>query len=103
MFIFNVIMMEFTLILYLILICTFQSMRVCWTLMPACFHLSQLNYWQIFWVARSIVIEVIGIIPFFYAEILHAKKILEKQISKYMLKNTQIKGYLFTFYAPYAF
>ena len=31
------------------------------------------------------------------------KEILEKHISKRMLKNTQIKGYLFTFYAPYAF
>ena len=31
------------------------------------------------------------------------KKILEKHIRKHMLKNTQIKGDLFTFYAPYAF
>ena len=43
------------------------------------------------------------IIPFFYEETLHAKKLLKKHINKYTLKNTQIKGYLFTFYAPYAF
>ena len=40
----------------------------------------------------SIVQEVIGTILFFYEEILHAKKILKKNISKYMLTNTQIKG-----------
>ena len=31
------------------------------------------------------------------------KKKPEKHISKRMLKNTQRKGYLFTFYAPDAF
>ena len=35
----------------------------------------------------------------FYME----NKILKKHISQYTLKNAQIKGYLFTFYAAYAF
>ena len=54
--------------------------------------------------ASSIVNEVIGKILFFYEEILHEKKkTLKKHMSKCTLRNTQIKGYLFTFYAPYAF
>ena len=55
------------------------------------------------WDASSIVNEVIGTILFFYEETLHAKKTLKKHMGKCTLRNTQIKGYLFTFYAPYVF
>ena len=50
----------------------------------------------------SIVYEVIGVILFFYEETLLAKKTLKNQ-ANIRSQKAQIKNYLFTFYAPYAF